>query len=263
MAQLAIKATEIHLEGKPVRIYSMLDITREMDRNELEAWQKLMRVLHHEITNSVVPLHLLSTSLFDLFLKGDKQVKPGEIDQEMIDRTILGLRTMIKRSSGLSEFLNTYKSFTEVGEPDRSTFRVADLLHHIASLMADELEHAGVKITLDINPPGLKLLADEKLIEQILINLVKNSIFALEDEENPVIQCKAHGRPEQIIIEIEDNGRGISEEVVDHIFTPFFTTRKDGSGIGLSLARQVMQMHNGSIRVNSREGEFTTFTLSF
>jgi len=261
--QLAVKATEIHLEGKAVRIYSLLDITREMDRNEVEAWQKLIRVLNHEITNSLVPLHLLSTSLFDLYHRGGKPVTPAEISGEMIERTVLGLGTMVKRSGGLSDFLNTYKSFTDVGDPNRSTIQVDELFRYVASLLADELDQAGVKLSMKAIPSGLQLLADEKLIEQTLINLVKNSIFALEGKKDPVIHCAAFVRSNRVCMEVNDNGRGIPEENLDHIFTPFFTTRKDGSGIGLSLARQVMHMHNGSIRVNSREGERTTFTLTF
>lgn len=261
--QLAVKASEIRLDGKAVNIYSMLDISREMDRNEVEAWQKLIRVLNHEITNSVVPLHLLSTSLLDLFHDGKKQVAPEDIDDEMIDRTVLGLSTMIKRSGGLSDFINTYKSFTDVGEPDCKSIQLAELLKHIASLMKDELEQAGVKLDLEIVPSDLQVLADEKLIEQTLINLVKNSIFALDQTKNPVIRCKAYSQGQTVAIEVSDNGRGIPEEIIDHIFTPFFTTRKNGSGIGLSLARQVMQMHNGTIRVSSEEGEATAFTLLF
>ena len=263
VVQLALKATEIRLEEKPVRIYSMLDITREMDRQELEAWQKLIRVLNHEITNSVVPLHLLSTSLFDLFHRDEKPLKPGEIDQEMIDRTLLGLKTMVKRSGGLSDFLNTYKSFKEVGEADRSTFLVDEMMTHISSLMADELDQAGVKLTVEVNPSGLQLMADEKLVEQTLINLIKNAIYALENVKDPVIFCSAYQQEKRVCIEVSDNGRGIPEETMDHIFTPFFTTRNQGSGIGLSLARQVMQMHNGSIQVSSKKGEYTTFALTF
>ncbi|MCK5068808.1 MAG: PAS domain-containing protein [Bacteroidales bacterium] len=263
MVQLAVKASEMHLEGTPVKIYSLLDITREMDRSEVEAWQKLIRVLNHEITNSVVPLHLLSTSLFDLFHDGEAQKSAKEIDDEVIDRTVLGLRTMIKRSGGLTDFINTYKSFTDIGEPDCSTIRVSEMLNHIVSLLSDELDHAGVKLTLEVSPSGLQLLADEKLIEQTLINLVKNSIFALEGVKSPEIQCKAFSSGDRVSIEVTDNGRGIPEEILDNIFTPFFTTRKEGSGIGLSLARQVMQMHDGSIRVSSAQGEHTTFTLSF
>jgi nitrogen fixation/metabolism regulation signal transduction histidine kinase len=263
IVQLTVKVNQMHLDGKPVRIYSMLDITREMDRNEVEAWQKLIRVLNHEITNSVHPLHLLSSSLYDLFHDGKKQVSPEEIDAEIIDRTVLGLRTMIKRSGGLSDFINSYKSFTDVGEPDCSTIQVAEMLKHVESLMIEELDQAGVKLNLELTPSDLQILADEKLIEQTLINLMKNSMFALEGVKNPVIHCRAFEEGQGVSIELSDNGRGIRGEIIDHIFTPFFTTRKDGSGIGLSLARQVMQMHNGSIRVNSKEGELTSFTLTF
>lgn len=263
MIQVALKASEMQLEGKPVRIYSMLDITREMDRNEVEAWQKLIKVLNHEITNSVVPLHLLSTSLLDIFQVGDKALSPEEIDSETIERTILGLKTLVKRSGGLSEFINTYKSFSDVGEALCSTLQVTEMLTQVRTLLADELDQAGVKLELDVNPSDLKVLADEKLVEQTLINLVKNSIYALEGAENPLIECIAKSSDGVVSIELSDNGRGIPEELLEHVFTPFFTTRKGGSGIGLSLARQVMQMHNGSIQVSSREGEFTTFTLLF
>ena len=263
MVQLVVKSTEMNLDGRPVRIYSLLDISREMARNEVEAWQKLIRVLNHEITNSVVPLHLLSTSLLDLYHDGEHQKLSSEIDDELIDRTVLGLRTIVKRSGGLSDFITTYRSFTSHNEPAYSSIVVAEMLHHIVSLLADEIAHSGVDITMDVAPPELQILADEKLIEQTIINLVKNSLHALEQVEIPQVQLKACLVDDQISIEITDNGKGISEEILDDIFTPFFTTRKDGSGIGLSLARQVMQMHNGSISVASIHGKQTTFTLSF
>ncbi len=263
IVQLAMKATEMTLDGTAVRIYSLLDISREMARNELEAWQKLIRVLNHEITNSVVPLHILSTSLFDLFQDGERQLSANEIDDELIDRTILGLRTIIKRSGGLTDFLNTYKSFTDIGEPAYSSIIVADMFAHIAALLGDELSASGIQLLREIDPPELKFMADEKLIEQTIINLIKNSIFALEGRTHPEIRLKTIQVKDQISIEVSDNGRGIPEEIRDSIFTPFFTTRKEGSGIGLSLARQVMQMHNGTIYVDSQEGVYTTFTLSF
>ena len=263
MHQLAMKATEMNLDGTVVRIYSVLDISREMARNEVEAWQKLIRVLNHEITNSVVPLHILSTSLFDLFQDGERQLSASEIDDELIDRAILGLRTIIKRSGGLTDFLNTYKSFTDIGDPDYSSIRVADMFKHLVSLLEDELTASGIQLLQDIDPPELKFMADEKLIEQTIINLIKNSIFALEGRKNPEIRLKAIQFSDQVSIEVTDNGKGIAEEIKDSIFTPFFTTRKEGSGIGLSLARQVMQMHNGAIHVDSQEGAYTTFTLSF
>jgi nitrogen fixation/metabolism regulation signal transduction histidine kinase len=263
MVQLAVKCTEMNLDGTSIRIFSLLDITREMARNEIEAWQKLIRVLHHEITNSVVPLHILSTSLFDLFHIGDKQKSAREMDDETIDRMILGLKTLVKRSGGLNEFINNYESFTRMGEASYSTFSVEELINRVISLLEDELARGGVEIDIKVSPTALQMKADEKLIEQTLINLVKNSIFALEKSRDPRIQLKAWQTHKQVFIEVTDNGRGISEEIIESIFTPFFTTRKGGSGIGLSLARQVMLMHNGSINVASEEGKQTTFKLTF
>ena len=263
IVQLAVKTTEMKLDGAAVRIYSLLDISREMARNEVEAWQKLIRVLNHEITNSVVPMHILSTSLFDLFQDGERKLSASEIDDEVVDRTILGLRTIIKRSGGLTDFLDTYKSFTDIGEPSYSNIRVSVMFDHIISLLEKELAHSGVEIIQDIHPPELNLMADEKLIEQTIINLIKNSMFALGGSERPEIRLKAIQLDDMISIEVKDNGKGISEEIIDSIFIPFFTTRKEGSGIGLSLARQVMQMHNGAIHVDTHEGKGSTFTLAF
>jgi signal transduction histidine kinase len=185
------------------------------------------------------------------------------MDDELIDRTVLGLRTIIKRSGGLKDFINTYRSFDDKGEVSYTSIRVNEMFGHVISLLGDELARAGIEIDQDIAPADLQLMADEKLIEQTIINLVKNSISALESAEGPEILLKAFKRDDQFFIEVSDNGKGISEEILDHIFTPFFTTRKEGSGIGLSLARQVMLMHKGSIHVSSQEGVSTTFILSF
>ncbi|MEA3461702.1 MAG: ATP-binding protein, partial [Bacteroidota bacterium] len=137
------------------------------------------------------------------------------------------------------------------------------LLSHLESFMSEELQPSGAELKLKVSPEDLELMADEKLIEQTLINLVKNSIYALEGVKKPVIHCRALKTGSHITIEVSDNGRGVPGEILDTIFTPFFTTRKGGSGIGLSLARQVMQMHNGTINVTSPEGKNTTFTLNF
>jgi len=263
MIQLAVKSTEISLEGNPVWVFSLLDISREMARSEVEAWQKLIRVLNHEITNSVSPIHILASSLYELLHEGSKQKSLDQLDEQTLDRLVLGLRTMIKRSEGLTAFLNTYKSFTKPGEPVFSRVRLSSLFDHIRTLLAAETGKSGVELKLELSPAGLQIRADEKLMEQTLINLVKNAIHALEGCDHPVIHLKAYQLDEHVNIEVKDNGRGISEEIIEHIFTPFFTTRKEGSGIGLSLARQIMQMHNASIHVSSVEGVQTTFTLTF
>lgn len=253
MLQVAVKGTEMKLQGTGVRIYSLLDISSEMARNEVEAWQKLIRVLNHEITNSVTPIHILSTSLLDLF----------HSEKHMLDRVELGLKTIAKRSGGLADFLNTYKSFTKISKANYSRINLSELLQHILSLLAHEIENSGVDISFECSPGDLRLLADEKLIEQTLINLIKNSLHASEGVDQASIRIRGLQNEDQVVIEVTDNGKGIPEEIMEHIFTPFFTTRKNGSGIGLSLARQVMQLHNGSIHVNSLDGEQTTFTLVF
>jgi len=263
LVQVIVKSAVVKLQDETVKIYSLLDITREMARNEVEAWQKLIRVLNHEITNSLSPIHILSTSVFDLFHTGEKLKSLEEIDEEVLQRTILGLKTIIKRTGGLSDFLNTYKSFTKTGEPNFSKVEIYGMLKHIQLLMSDEIDLASVDVRLDITPETLEILADEKLLVQTLINLLKNALQAVEGSDKPVIEVKAGQLNDKIFIEVCDNGKGISVEMLDQVFTPFFTTRKNGSGIGLSLARQVMQMHNGSIGINSVEGESTTITLLF
>jgi len=263
MVQVAVKAAEMNLDGEAVRIITLVDISREITRSEIEAWQKLIRVLHHEITNSVVPLHILSTSLFDLFYWDGKQKSPGDMDDETIDRVVLGLKTLVKRSGGLKDFITNYKSFTSIEEPVYTTISMEELFSRILTLMEDDLSRSGVTVQTMVSAQGLHLMADEKLVEQTLINLLKNSLSALEARAYPKVRLSARQSGEHLQIEVHDNGKGIPEENIENIFTPFFTTRKGGSGIGLSLARQVMLMHNGSIQVSSVEGEQSTFTLTF
>ena len=263
MAQLAIKGIEMKMDAGSIRIFSMLDISREMALSEVEAWQKLIRVLNHEITNSVVPLHFLSGSLLEQFHAVGQRISAAKINDDMIDQTILGLRTIEKRSGGLKDFVQAYQSFNDMGEAVYSTIRVSEMFDRVITLLEDEFSRSGIRVEPEVSPTDLQLLADEKLVEQTLINLLKNSIFALEKREHPEITLKAFQDNEQVSIEVRDNGKGIAEEIMDNIFTPFFTTRKEGSGIGLSLARQVMLMHNGSIHATSLEGECTAFTLEF
>jgi signal transduction histidine kinase len=263
LIQVAVKAWEMHLQGSPVRIVSLLDISRELAQNELEAWQKLIRVLNHEITNSLTPIHILSTSLLDLVSDGRESIAQDQVQKEQVDRLVLGLKTLSKRSQGLVDFLNTYNSFTDTSEPVYSTFRLDDLFKRLASLLEPELKKSDVELHMEISPPDLEILADEKLLEQSLINLVQNAIFATREVLQARIQLRASCPDKHVRIEVSDNGKGIPEEIRDHIFTPFFTTRKEGSGIGLSLAMQVMQMHKGLIYADSVEGENTTFTLTF
>jgi two-component system nitrogen regulation sensor histidine kinase NtrY len=263
LKQLAVKSTAVKMFGDQVRIFFLSDISREMAWNEVEAWQKLIRVLNHEITNSVSPIHILSTSLYELFHRGKTKKSPGEIDEALIERTILGLDTIVKRSNGLSKFIKDFRNFTHTGNPEYNTVQVQDLLHRVKILMSEEFAGSQASFSVEVTPRDMVILADEKLVEQSLINLVRNALQATVEERQPVINLRGFREGDQVCLAVTDNGKGIPEEIIDHVFTPFFTTRKEGSGIGLSMVRQVMPMHKGSISVSSEEGKQTSFTMTF
>jgi signal transduction histidine kinase len=229
----------------------------------VETWQKLIRVLNHEIANSVSPIHVLSTSLYEQFHHGKQRKNHDEIDEKLIGRTIEGLQAIIRRSGGLSDFIDTFRNFTSIGVPDYNKVRIRELLKQVETIMSAEISSSGAEVSVEVIPAGLEVLADEKLIEQVVINLANNALQATRETTKPMIRFRGYQAGKQVCLEISDNGKGIPGDMLDLIFTPFFTTRKEGSGIGLSLARQVMQMHHGSISVSSEEGRQTTFTLSF
>ena len=263
LVHMAVKTSAILMQGDRVKIYFLSDISREIAWNEVETWQKLIRVLNHEIANSVSPIHVLSTSLYEQFHHGKKSKNPGEIDKRLIEQTVEGLQAIIKRSGGLSDFINTFRNFTNIGVPDYSKVRIRELFRQVETIMSAEISNSGAEVSVEVNPAGLEVLADEKLVEQVLINLVKNALQATRDIQKPLIRLRGYRAGQQVCVQINDNGKGIPGDILDLIFTPFYTTRKDGSGIGLSLARQVMQMHHGSISVSSEEGRQTTFSLTF
>jgi len=263
LVHLAVKTTEILMQGDRVKIWFMSDISREIAWNEVETWQKLIRILNHEIANSVSPIHVLSTSLYEQFHHGKKRKNHEEIDEKLIERTMDGLQAIIRRSGGLTDFIDTFRNFTNTGVPDYSAVRVRELLKQIETIMSADISSSGAEFSVEVIPADLEVLADEKLIEQVVINLVKNAIQATGDTPKPMIRFRGYRAGKQVRLDISDNGKGIPGDMLDLVFTPFFTTRKEGSGIGLSLARQVMQMHHGSISVRSEEGRQTTFTLSF
>jgi len=263
LVHLAVKTTDILMQENRVRIYFMSDISREMAWNEVETWQKLIRVLNHEIANSVSPIHVLSTSLYEQFHHGKQRKNQDEIDEKLIGRTIEGLQAIIRRSGGLSDFIDTFRNFTSIGVPDYNKVRIRELLKQVETIMSAEISSSGAEVSVEVIPAGLEVLADEKLIEQVVINLANNALQATRETPKPMIRFRGYQAGKQVCLEISDNGKGIPVDMLDLIFTPFFTTRKEGSGIGLSLARQVMQMHHGSISVSSEEGRQTTFTLSF
>ena len=264
LLQLSLQGARFKLQGKPYTIFSLQNIKNELEEQELESWQKLIRVLTHEIMNSATPVSSLSTAINEMLLdeKGKrrdlKQIDPGDLDD-----MYSSLKTIEDRSKGLLEFVNSYRNLTRLPKPNFMEIYITDLLHHVETLMKPVLLKNNIQLSIKIQKDKMKLSADLEMIERVLINLVLNAVDALKNKKNPVIEILALETNRQIFIQIKDNGKGINEDTFEKIFIPFFTTKKQGSGIGLSLSRQIMRLHKGKISVTSNPGEGTIVTLAF
>ena len=259
---LSMRAAEFKIEHKHIKLISFQNIKNELDEQELDSWQKLIRVLTHEIINSVSPITLLSSTLVKMFDDGGKPKKKSDLDEEQISNTFSGLQAIRKRSKGLSRFVESYKSLTKIPDPVISEVQLAKLLPDMLMLFQKTTGKQMVEIDYKIQPKNLAIHADEKLIEQVLINLIKNAIEAGEDTENLKIKIEAKEESGKVKIEIIDNGPGISSDVIENIFIPFYTTKREGSGIGLSLSRQILRKHGGNLEVISSEGKGANFIVT-
>lgn len=261
---LTLQATEMRIRGNTVKLVTLQNIQTELQKQELEAWQNLTRVLRHEIMNSITPISSLTSTLREI-LDQDMISKNNhyELKTEGAEDLREGLTTIENRSKGLIKFIDAYREYTSVPQPKIKTIRVHDLLEKVAQFLKPEIRKTKIEFTCNCNSEFLTLQADEELIEQVLINLVKNAMEAVEQTDNPKVELKGMNEGNDIIIEVIDNGPGIIPEAIERIFIPFFTTKKNGSGIGLALSRQIMQMHNGSLTVKSEPDVQTKFTLRF
>lgn len=236
------------------------NINGALDETEAQAWQKILRVMTHEIMNSVGPIASLADTI-----KGRLPATSGlpEPIVEQLNDVELGLDTIQKRSLGLLRFADIYRNFNKITQPELSTFPVLDLLEDIYQLMEPSLERKQVEMEIVLKDTKLQLEADKNLLEQVLINLIINAIDAVKESPEPIIQLSGYRSDGRTILEVADNGVGISSDVLEKIFVPFFSTKQTGSGIGLSLSRQIMLLHKGNIQVRSTEGKGTTFLLMF
>jgi two-component system nitrogen regulation sensor histidine kinase NtrY len=262
--QLTIQATELRMRGNTVKLLTLQNIQTELQRQELEAWQNLTRVLRHEIMNSITPISSLTSTLREI-LDHDLVRKETywELKDEGADDLRDGLGTIESRSKGLIKFIDAYREYTSLPQPKIGTVRLKDLLEKVAQLMRTELRKTIVDFSFSCDPEFITLQIDEEMIEQVLINLVKNAIEASSQSEHPKIEMAGKILNNSVIIEVRDNGTGIIKEALNRIFVPFFTTKKTGSGIGLSLSRQIMQLHEGTLSVVSEPNVETVFTLKF
>jgi two-component system nitrogen regulation sensor histidine kinase NtrY len=261
---LLIRVTEFKLLEKKIKLASFQNIRTELDEKELESWQKLIRVLTHEIMNSVSPITSLATTLSRIF-KYNGQIRTlNELKENNIKDTVTGLEIIRKRTKGLLEFIKQYRKVNLLPKPDMSLIRISELLNDMKQLFGDEFDNQRINVPVQIIPESLSLRADKKLIEQILINLINNSLWALKGRQNGQILLKGFiNTDNRKIIQVIDNGIGIPENIKNHIFTPFFTTREKGSGIGLGLSKQIMHLHKGNILFKSIPDQETTFSLVF
>ncbi len=265
--QLAINGSEIKIHNKNIVLATIKNIQSVLEEQETEAWQKLIRVLTHEIMNSITPIASLSSTI-DMMIKSihdSKEVDPNApLDEETVGEIQQGLKTIHKRSTGLMHFVDTYRNLTRIPKPNFRIISVKGLFDNIIPLMDEEIRQAGISLVVEVEPPNMEFSGDMELLEQVVINLLKNAIHALEGHPSPTLSLKGYlNKRGRVTIQVTDNGDGILPEVLDKIFIPFFTTKPKGSGIGLSLSRQIMRLHNGSITAFSKPGEGASFTLTF
>jgi two-component system nitrogen regulation sensor histidine kinase NtrY len=261
---LTIQATELRIRGVDVKLITLQNIQPELQKQELEAWQNLTRVLRHEIMNSITPISSLTSTLREILDHDmEKKTENWELKDEAADDLREGLSTIENRSRGLIKFIDAYREYTSLPKPNMTTVRLKDLIENVAQLMKNEIRKTTIQFHYEWSSEYLTIQADVEMIEQVLINLLKNAIEALAETENPSLQLIGRYDENAIKIEVIDNGPGIIREALEHIFVPFYTTKRTGSGIGLSLSRQIMQMHNGSLSVESEPEAKTVFTLKF
>jgi two-component system, NtrC family, nitrogen regulation sensor histidine kinase NtrY len=262
--QLSLKATSFKTQENELVILSIQDIKNELDEKEVESWMKLIRVLMHEIMNSITPITSLSESLSSIYSDGGKPVLPEQVNVKTIATTLQGLNVIKEQGKGLMSFVESYRKLTRVPEPEKKLFKVADLMSRVQILYNSFEMSDRIKLSVFVRNPGLEIFADQNLISQVLLNLVKNALEANENNNDGKISISAsegiNNHPEICVI---DNGPGITEENIDEIFVPFFTTRPNGSGIGLSISRQIMKAHGGNLKVRSVPDKETVFCLSF
>lgn len=265
LLHLALYATEFKLRGEKFTLVSLQNIHGELEEREIEAWQKIIRVLTHEIMNSITPIASLTSTINELIKEAyRKEIQAKKPKIEALGDIQQALQTIQKRSHGLLNFVDAYRNLTKIPKPHFQVFAIHELFTRVERLMQANITGAGARFEAHVEPQTLELTADPELIEQVLINLILNAVQAVNGQKDAGIKLEADlDKWGRIIIRVTDNGPGIPEENLEKIFVPFFSTKEGGSGIGLSLSRQIMRLHRGAISVHSEPNVQTVFTLVF
>jgi two-component system nitrogen regulation sensor histidine kinase NtrY len=266
LTPLAVRVSEFIIQGETIRLLTFQNIKLELEENELISWQKLIRTLTHEIMNSVGPISSSIRTIKSFFRENPSESGNQDflLTEEKISDTVRGLDIIDERAQGMMEFVEKFRSLTIMPALHLAEMKVTDLLQGIKLLFMAEANNRLITLQVQVDPESLVVTADKQLIEQVLINLVMNSIQAFDNQvKKQIVMAAFMDYAGRVLIQVTDNGSGISEEIRDKIFVPFFTTREKGSGIGLSLSRQIMRMHKGMISYKSTPGKETVFSLIF
>lgn len=259
--KLLLSATAFQTDNKIYKLIAIQNVNEALDENEAKAWQRLLSVMTHEIMNSVAPISSLADTLKNRLQMAAKNLEDAGGTVEDLE---LGIITIKRRSEGLLKFAETYRNLNKITTLNLARVYVRDLFENLSQLMQPTLQQKNIDIDVILKDTDLILEADTNLVEQVLINLMVNAIEAIKDTPNPhIILSATRSANQKVVIKIADNGSGIPADVLDKIFIPFFSTKKSGSGIGLSLCKQIMMLHKGNVQVQSTEGEGTVFSLLF
>jgi len=267
ITNLSIQAASFRIGEKDYKLVSLNDIKKELDEKEIESWQKMIRILTHEIVNSITPITSLASTISGFFKHGDQVLKVAELSDDTIREALIGMGYVEERGKNLVSFVNQFKSLNKLPDPHFQCLSINKLIDGVVLLKKEELALRGIQL---IHLPASDqdtLTCDKALIESVLINLVNNAAEAVRensDHENKVIEISSEiSEKGKTIVKVSDNGPGIPDELLDSIFFPFFTTKPEGSGIGLSLSRQIMKLHGGTLTVFSKPGYRTQFSMNF
>lgn len=261
--QLTISATQIIIRGKQEKLLSLQDIQSELEKAQLQAWQDLVRVLTHEIMNSITPVASLAKTAVDLLTDVEAKLSDKNVSDELYD-VASAVQTVARRSDGLMKFVTNYQQLTRIQAPNKKPLKVKVLFKQVSSLATQHWPDKGMHLTINITPSELDINVDIDMVEHMLINLLKNAEQAVTGIEDAQISLTAAlNKRGHVIIDVADNGAGIPENIIDKIFVPFFTTKKEGSGVGLALTRQVMIAHGGTVKVEQTPQRGTLFRLTF
>jgi nitrogen fixation/metabolism regulation signal transduction histidine kinase len=258
---LAMKTSSIKVKDKRIRLLSFQNIRHELEASEQDAWRRLIRIQRHEIINSITPITTLTTAIKRNLTEGGNRKRVSDLTENQMDDVFASVEVIEERSQGLIEFMEHFRNLTDVPVLQKEKFRLGFLFDQVTRLYAQELNAKNTLIESRTVPDDLSMVADVRLLEQVIINLVKNSLEAMERKGGRITLTASGISGNLICIHVVDNGCGISEKYMDSIFVPSFTTKEQGSGIGLSIARQFILMHNGTIAASSKPGEETGFEI--